>query len=102
MRCKGRFFNIDEANAIWVEWWSGALQLWQDCEGLAKAMPVSTFRNLTVWHMTDTKLYVRGKGVEPLEKIVGKLEGQRAGTWAEEKEEGDGAEAEAEAAEERK
>lgn len=63
---------------MWVEWWSGALQLWQDCDGLAKAMPVATFRNLTVWHMTDTKLYVRGKGVEPLEDIVGKLEGQRA------------------------
>ncbi len=63
---------------MWVEWWSGALQLWQDCGGLTKAMPVSTFRNLTVWHMTDTKLYVRGKGVEPLEAIVEKLEGQRA------------------------
>jgi hypothetical protein len=76
-RCKGKFFSIDEAHAVWVEWWSGALQLWDDCDGLTKVLPVSTFRNLTVWHMTDTKLYVRGKGVEPLENIVAKLEGQR-------------------------
>jgi hypothetical protein len=27
-RCDSKWFNINEEEAIWVEWWSGALQLW--------------------------------------------------------------------------
>lgn len=55
---------------------SGALQLWDHCKGLQKVIPVDMFRDFTVWHMTDTKLYVRGKGVTPVEAIVSKLERQ--------------------------
>jgi hypothetical protein len=85
-RCDGGFFALTNPDdATWVEYWSGALQLWdspQYCGGLKKGMPVSFFRNLTVWHMTDTKLYVRGKGVTPVEAIVAKLERQRAAILA--------------------
>lgn len=53
-RCLEGFFNIKPGP--WVEFWSGALQLWDYCEGLRKVIPVDTFREFTVWHMTDTKL----------------------------------------------
>lgn len=85
-RCAGGWFNLtDPDDASWVEFWSGALQLWdspEHCGGLRKAMPVSFFRDLMVWHMTDTKLYVRGKGVGPVDRIVGRLERQRAAILA--------------------
>jgi hypothetical protein len=84
-RCVGGWFNITNEDASWVEFWSGALQLWDSpdhCRGLRKGMPIAFFRELVVWHQTDTKLYVRGKGVEPLEKIVGRLERQRAAILA--------------------
>lgn len=56
---------------------TGCLQMWQGCKGIEKVIPVSTFREFTVWHMTDTKLYYRGKGVGPVDKIVSKLEKTR-------------------------
>ena len=81
MRCVDGFFNIKSVEgADWVEYWSGGLQLWDGeyCQGLKKVIPVSNFRNFTVWHMTDSKLYLRGKAVASVEAVVHKLEQQRA------------------------
>lgn len=87
-RCRDGWFTLkDPDDASWVEYWSGVLQLWdspQHCGGLKKGMPLSFFRGLTVWHMTDTKLYSRGRGVAPVDDIVAGLEAQRAEMLAEE------------------
>ncbi len=81
-RCQGGWFTLASPDdASWVEFWSGALQLWdapEHCRGLRKGLPVAFIRALMVWHMTDTKLYVRGQGVTPVDAIVGRLERQRA------------------------
>ena len=45
---------------------------------MEKVVPISTLaESSSVWHMTDFKLHIRGKGVTPLDEIVQKLEGQR-------------------------
>jgi len=74
-RCDSGFFRITPGP--WVEFWSGALQLWDYCQYLQKVIPIDTFRDFTVWHMTDTKLYFRGKGVTLVDNIVDKLEKQK-------------------------
>ena len=56
------------------------------------------FESLTVWHMTDSKLHSRGKGVTPVREVIVHLEEDKARKIAEREggdeggEEGEGSE----------
>lgn len=60
---------------------SSYLQLYDDpayCEDLVKVLPLDNanggFESFTVWHMTDSKLHLRGKGVTPVREVIAHLE----------------------------
>lgn len=74
-----------------------SLQLYDSpayCEGLRKVLPLDDanggFESLTVWHMTDSKLHSRGKGVTPVREVIAYLEDDKARKIAGRKERVDG------------
>eukprot|EP00952_Eustigmatos_sp_NYUAD-ZCMA_P008527 35508-Eustigmatos_ZCMA.PRE.1 len=44
-----RFIPQCHRGGPWVEFWSGALQIWDYCEGVHKVIPIGSFRGFCVW-----------------------------------------------------